>query len=245
MAEIERAALNFVYGKTITAGQRCTSIQEVLVDSEVYDTFREAVLKLCGGIVQGDGASNELAAADLEGGRFSLPPLVAEENQQRVLGLIDQAVQQGATIGYQKPVDPALLSEGWYAPFTIIENVGPENVLYSTEIFGPAAVFTRVSGLSEAIQIINDKIGIVGCIDSQDKNASETFIQNVLRTRIDDGRHGTGAVLGHPFRRRPGRGQRQPRLGRQHGVRLLLVENHLPRLHAFGLGCAAAYSGQT
>ncbi len=212
LADIERAALNFVYGKTITAGQRCTSIQEVLVDAEVYDTFRGAVLKLCGGIVQGDGASSELAAADLEGGRFSLPPVVGEEQQQRVLRLIDEAVRQGASIGYQKPVDPALLDEGWYAPFTIIENVGPENVLYSTEVFGPVAIFTRVSGLSEAIQIINDKIGIVGCIDSQDKNASETFIQNVLRTRIDDGRHGTGAFWATRFGGDRGAGSGNPAL---------------------------------
>ncbi len=44
-ADIARAAKNFVYGKTITAGQRCTSIQEVLCDESVYEAFLAAVIR--------------------------------------------------------------------------------------------------------------------------------------------------------------------------------------------------------
>jgi alpha-ketoglutaric semialdehyde dehydrogenase len=211
-ADVVRAANNFVYGKTITAGQRCTSIQEVLLDPEIYDAFLSEAVKVADGIVQGDGSSAQLAAADGAAGRFSLPPLVSEEQQMRVLGLIEKSVEQGAKIGFQKPVDPALMEEGFYAPFTILEDVGPGNVLDNTEIFGPVAVIKRVSGLSDAIKIINDKIGIVGCIDSRNKDASETFIQNVLRTRVDDGRHGTGAFWATRFGGDRGAGSGNPAL---------------------------------
>lgn len=211
-ADIQRAARNFIYGKTITAGQRCTSIQEVLCDEDVYEAFVESAVRESRGIVQGDGASDELAQADKEPGRYSLPPLVAEEQRDRVLGLIEQAVAQGATVRHQIPVPANLAAEGFYAPFTLLENVGPDNVVAQTEIFGPAAVLSRVRDINQAIRIINDKIGIVACIDSRDKDATEHFIQSVLRTRVDDGRHGTGAFWATRFGGDRGAGSGNPAL---------------------------------
>ncbi len=211
-AEIARAAKNFVYGKTITGGQRCTSIQEVLCDESVYEAFVAAVLEECPGIVIGDGSSLELAEADAAPGRYSLPPLVSEEQQERVLGLIEKSVSQGANIRYQLPVPDALTQEGYYVPFTLIENVDTKNILYTTEIFGPVGVLTKVKNVTEAIGIINAKIGIVACIDSRNKDVSEHFIQSVLRTRVDDGRHGTGAFWATRFGGDRGAGSGNPAL---------------------------------
>jgi acyl-CoA reductase-like NAD-dependent aldehyde dehydrogenase len=211
-ADIARAAKNFVYGKTITGGQRCTSIQEVLCDEAVYDAFLAAAIEQTKGITIGDGASDDLAQADATPGRYSVPPLVSEEQQGRVLGLIERSVKEGATIRCQVPVPAALKDEGYFVPFTIIDGVGSENVLYTSEIFGPVGVVTKVSGIAEAIQTINDKIGIVACIDTKDKDASEHFIQSVLRTRVDDGRHGTGAFWATRFGGDRGAGSGNPAL---------------------------------
>jgi len=211
-ADIARAARNFVYGKTITGGQRCTSIQEVLCDESVYDAFVAASLEQTKGIVIGDGASAELAEADKTPGLYSVPPLVSDEQQARVLGLIDQAVSEGARIVHQTPVPDALAREGYYVPFTLLENVGPDNILARTEVFGPVGVLTKVRNVGEAIAIINRKIGIVACIDSQNKDVSEHFIQSVLRTRVDDGRHGTGAFWATRFGGDRGAGSGNPAL---------------------------------
>lgn len=211
-ADIARAAKNFVYGKTITGGQRCTSIQEVLCDDSVYEAFVAAAVEETKGIVIGDGSSSELAEADKTPGRYSLPPLVSEEQQSRVLGLIEQSVGQGANVRHQVAVPESLASEGYYVPFTLIENVGSANILYTTEIFGPVGVLTKVKNITEAITIINAKIGIVACIDSRNKDASEHFIQSVLRTRVDDGRHGTGAFWATRFGGDRGAGSGNPAL---------------------------------
>jgi alpha-ketoglutaric semialdehyde dehydrogenase len=211
-ADIVRAAKNFVYGKTITAGQRCTSIQEVLVDESVYDSFLAAAIVEAQNIVQGDGGGEAVATADATPGLYGLPPVVGEEQQQRVLNLIEKSLSEGASIAFQKPVDGSISGEGYYVPFTIIADVGTSNTLYRTEIFGPVAVLTKVSGLSEAIDIINSKIGIVACVDSRNKDVSETFIQNVLRTRVDDGRHGTGAFWATKFGGDRGAGSGNPAL---------------------------------
>ncbi len=211
-ADIARAARNFVYGKTITGGQRCTSIQEVLCDEAVYEAFVAAAIEQTQGIIHGDGASDETARTDAEPGRYSVPPLVSEEQQGRVLGLIERSVTDGANIRHQVPVPNALQNEGYYVPFTLIENVGPDNVLSNTEIFGPVGVLSKVEDIGEAIRTINAKIGIVACIDSQNKDASEHFIQSVLRTRVDDGRHGTGAFWATRFGGDRGAGSGNPAL---------------------------------
>ncbi|MGI4787759.1 MAG: aldehyde dehydrogenase family protein [Janthinobacterium lividum] len=211
-ADIERAAKNFVYGKTITGGQRCTSIQEVFCDESVYEAFVAAAIEETKGIVAGEGLSDELAHADKTPGLYSLPPLVSEEQQARVLGLISQSIREGANIRHQVPVSDALVAEGYYVPFTLIENVSPGNILYTTELFGPVGVLTKVKNITEAITLINQKIGIVACIDSRSKDASEHFIQSVLRTRVDDGRHGTGAFWATRFGGDRGAGSGNPAL---------------------------------
>ncbi|MGO8671923.1 MAG: aldehyde dehydrogenase family protein [Capsulimonadaceae bacterium] len=207
-ADLDRAARNFVYGKTITGGQRCTSIQEACIDDAVYESFVERVLKEAAGIVSGDGASEALDKADRVPGQYSLPPLVSGEQRARVLALLAESVTQGASIRYQGPSG----AEGFYVPFTLLEEVGESNVLYRTEIFGPVGVLRRVSGVVEAIERINDRVGIVACIDSVNKDVTEHFIQSVLRTRVDDGRHGTGAFWATRFGGDRGAGSGNPAL---------------------------------
>ena len=132
-------------------------------------------------------------------GRYSLPPLADEEQLQHVTGLLERAVKEGARIVYQDELPPALLEAGFYHPLTIVTDVDERNCLYYEEVFGPVLVVTKVRDIHEAIATINQKIGIVACIHTEDKNASEFFIERVLRTRIDDGRHGTGCYWSTKF----------------------------------------------
>jgi acyl-CoA reductase-like NAD-dependent aldehyde dehydrogenase len=198
-ADLSKAAKQIVYGKTITGGQRCSSIQEVLVDHEVYDRLLDVLSKEAGQIVTGDGMSKEVAEADAAPGRYSLPPLADEEQLSHVRDLLQRGVREGARVVYQDTLPDELLDAGYYHPFTIVADVDETNCLYYEEIFGPVLVVTKVRDIHEAISIINQKIGIVGCIHSEDKNATEFFIERVLRTRIDDGRHGTGCFWSTKF----------------------------------------------
>lgn len=198
-ADLSKAAKQIVYGKTITCGQRCSSIQEVLVDHEVYDKLLEVLSKEAKQIVTGDGASKEVGEADATSGRYSLPPLADDEQHDHVRDLLERGVKEGARVVYQDTLPDELLEAGYYHPFTIVTDVDETNCLYYEEIFGPVLVVTKVRDIHEAISIINQKVGIVGCIHSEDKNATEFFIERVLRTRIDDGRHGTGCFWSTKF----------------------------------------------
>ncbi len=198
-ADLAKAVPQIVYGKTITGGQRCSSIQEVLVDHERYGELLEALRREAEQIVTGDGASKEVAEADATPGRYSLPPMVDDEQLAHVRDLLDRSVREGGRIAYQTELAPELLESGFYHPFTIITDVDETNCLFYEEVFGPVLVVSKVRDIHEAVATINNKIGIVGCIHTEDKNASEFFIERVLRTRIDDGRHGTGCFWSTKF----------------------------------------------
>ncbi len=211
-ANLDRAADQFLYGKTITSGQRCTSIQEILIDNPIFEPFLKLVMEKSNGIVIGDGLSEEIAHADATPGLYSLPPVVDEEQYIRIQKLTKQSLGEGAILLHQIPVPDHLKQEGYYVPFTILGNVGEKNTLYSSEAFGPMAIFTKVKGVNDAIDIINEKIGIVACIHSEDKHVTEHFIHQVLRTRVDDGRHGTGAFWATKFGGDRGAGSGNPSL---------------------------------
>jgi aldehyde dehydrogenase (NAD+) len=211
-ADLDRAARNFIYGKTITTGQRCSSIQEVLADAEVFDEFLARSIELARRVVHGPGASRELAEADAGRDRFSCPPLVSAEQLARVEALVEASIQAGARVAYRAEVPAKLLKEGFYHPLVLLTGVGPAAPLHREEVFGPVAVITRVKDIREAIRIINSTPGIVACIDSRDKSATENFIERVLRTRIDDGRHGTGCLWGTKFGGDRGAGSGNPAL---------------------------------
>jgi acyl-CoA reductase-like NAD-dependent aldehyde dehydrogenase len=211
-ANLNKAADQFLYGKTITGGQRCSSIQEVLIDEPVFNAFLEIVKGKSKGIVIDDGSSEKIRLADATSGQYSLPPLVDEEQCRRVLTLTEQSINEGARILHQISVPDPLRDEGYYVPFTILGGVDEKNVLYGSEVFGPVAIFTTVKDINEAIQITNEKIGIVACIHSEDKNATEHFLHQVLRTRVDDGRHGTGCFWSTKFGGDRGAGGGNPSL---------------------------------
>lgn len=211
-ADLDRAVRNFLYGKTITAGQRCSSVQEVLADEEVYDEFLKIAIARAANVVHGPGASDELTRADSSQSHFSCPPLASEEQLRRLESLVREALAKGGRVAYQAELPKKLKEEGYYYPLTFITGVKAGNPLYSEEAFGPVAVFTRVKDLREAVQISNEKVGIVACIDSRDKSATENFLERVLRTRIDDGRHGTGCFWGTKFGGDRGAGSGNPAL---------------------------------
>ena len=169
------------------------------MDHERYGELLDALTKEAEQIVTGDGASKEVAEADATPGRYSLPPMVDDEQLAHVRDLLDRSVKEGGRITYQTELPQELLESGFYHPFTIVTDVDETNCLFYEEVFGPVLVVSKVKDIHEAISTINNKIGIVACIHTEEKNASEFFIERVLRTRIDDGRHGTGCFWSTKF----------------------------------------------
>jgi aldehyde dehydrogenase (NAD+) len=211
-ADLRDAAIQVLYAKTITNGQRCTSVQEALVHERVYDDFVAEILRLAENVVMGDPLSEEVWQADNSPDRFGLGPIVSAKQKARAEDLLQQELDDGAKVLYQGKV-PEQLRSGYFFPLTILESEKLDDTLAREEIFAPVLVVRKVKSIHEALEIINERrIGIVSCIHTRDMNSAEFFIQNVLRTRVDVNRHGTGALWGTKFGGDRGSGSGNPSL---------------------------------
>uniref|UniRef100_A0A7S0YWS7 Aldehyde dehydrogenase domain-containing protein n=1 Tax=Hemiselmis tepida TaxID=464990 RepID=A0A7S0YWS7_9CRYP len=127
------------------AGQRCMALSTVVCVGETSEWMSDVADK----------------AAALKVGAGSDPstdvgPLISPAAKQRVEGLIQSAVDEGATILLDgRGCRPEGAPEGNFVGPTIITGVKPHMRCYREEIFGPVLVCMEASSLQEAIQIIN------------------------------------------------------------------------------------------
>lgn len=141
-ADLEAAA-NFIAGlKMNNCGQLCTSVNRALVHASVAERF--CVL------IQEKFEACRLGCHDED---CDMGPLISDEERQRVLGLIDSAVKDGAKLicGGQIPE-----RKGYYLTPALLTGCNNRMEVCRKEIFGPVLPVLTYSTLDEAIAIAND-----------------------------------------------------------------------------------------
>ena len=127
------------------AGQRCMATSVAVLVGEANKWIPDIVAKaktltLNGGTEKGT----------------DLGPVISKQAKQRIEGLIEQGVKEGAKLeldGRNARV-PGYENGNFIAP-TIFSGVKPQHQVYQTEIFGPVLVLVSVDTLDEAIDLIN------------------------------------------------------------------------------------------
>ena len=127
------------------AGQRCmaTSVAVLVGDANKWipDIVAKAkTLTLNGGTEKGT----------------DLGPVISKQAKQRIEGLIEQGVKEGAKLELDgRNAKVAGYENGNFIAPTIFSGVKPQHQVYQTEIFGPVLVLVSVDTLDEAIDLIN------------------------------------------------------------------------------------------
>lgn len=96
-------------------------------------------------------------------------PLISDKQRERVLGLIDAGVKEGArlVVGGGKP---AHLPKGWYVEPTLFADVDNSMTIAQQEIFGPVMVVIPFDDDDDAVRIANDsQYGLSGMVHSGDE----------------------------------------------------------------------------
>ena len=134
------AAVSAAYG---SAGERCMAISVVLAADGIADELVDAIAERIPKIKVGNGMESD----------SEMGPLITAESRDRVVGYIDGAPNEGATV----VVDgrESVPAEGYFVNPTLLDNVTTEMASYRDEIFGPVLGVMRVSGFEEGIDIIN------------------------------------------------------------------------------------------
>ena len=145
-ADLDQAADALIGAAYGSAGERCMAISIAVTVGDVADKLIEKLLPRIDRLKVGNGL-----LPDSEMG-----PLVTAEHKAKVIGFIDQGVEQGADLivdGRDLKVPGA--EEGFFVGATLFDNVTPDMSIYQEEIFGPVLGIVRVADFASAVALIN------------------------------------------------------------------------------------------
>src|SRR6202521_1695569 len=140
-------SLNALVGATFgAAGQRCMATSVTVLVGEAQKWIPDIVAK----------AKTLKVNAGVEKGA-DLGPVVSKNAKHRILGLVEDGIQEGAKLELDgRAVKVPGYEQGNFIGPTIFSGVTAEMKIYTTEIFGPVMVIVGVNTLDEAITLIND-----------------------------------------------------------------------------------------
>jgi len=138
------AAVSAGYG---SAGERCMAISVVVTVGDAADRLIPEVMARIAKLRTGPGSDPD----------SEMGPLVTPEHRDKVVGLIEKGVEEGADLlidgrGYS----PEGFESGFYVAPTLFDKVTPSMEIYKHEIFGPVLSVVRVDHFQDAIEMIND-----------------------------------------------------------------------------------------
>ncbi len=139
-------SLNALVGSTFgAAGQRCMATSVTVLVGEAQKWIPDIVAK----------AKTLKVNAGVEKGT-DLGPVVSKQAKQRILGLIEDGVREGARLELDgRGIKVAGYEQGNFIGPTIFSGVTPAMKVYTTEIFGPVMVIVGVNTLDDAIALVN------------------------------------------------------------------------------------------
>ena len=145
-ADLDDAADHLTAAAFGAAGERCMAISVAVVEDSVADALVERLAAKARAVT--------VTAGDQPGA--DMGPVITAAAKERIEGLIGSAERDGAELvvdgrGHTVPG----YESGFFVGPTVIDRVAPEHEVYREEVFGPVIDVVRVSGLAEAIDVIN------------------------------------------------------------------------------------------
>ena len=175
-ADLDLAADGLVSAAFGSAGQRCMAVSVAVAVGEIaeplVDKVRERIEKLTVG--PGTDPSSDMG------------PLVSERHHEKVAGLVDSGVEEGAELvvdGRDLVVEGH--EGGYFLGPCVFDHVKPGMRIYDEEIFGPVLVVVRSDSYPEAVDLVNaNEYGNGAAIFTCDGGAARLFEQQATAGMI-------------------------------------------------------------
>ncbi|GAB3999287.1 succinic semialdehyde dehydrogenase [Nocardioides marmoraquaticus] len=207
-ASVKRAAEGALRASFSNAGQLCVSIERLLVADEVYDAFREELVR-------------RVEAMNLRTGLdwgSDMGSLISQDQLDTVQRHVEEARAKGATVltgGRHRPD----LGPYYYEP-TVLEGVTPDMECASAETFGPVVALSRFSDEADAVRRANEGVyGLNGAIYSRDTARARELAAEVKcgTVNVNEAFAATFASIEAPMG-----GMRESGVGRRQGAEGIL-----------------------
>jgi len=206
-ADIVGALTETVGNLAVLSGQGCIYGMRLLVHEEIYDQVVETIAAFCAHISIGDPFEPAT----------QMGPVVNEAAARRIMGIIERAIDEGATLVAGGTRGEGDLAAGAFVTPTVFADVDPASELAREEVFGPVVAITRFANEDEAIRLANDtEFGLAAYVWTADIRRAHS-----VADRIQAGNVFINGFLGLPAGA-PFGGHKQSgygRLGGREGIR--------------------------
>jgi aldehyde dehydrogenase (NAD+) len=156
-ADFETAVKNGAADVFENTGQSCDAPSRMLVPKERMEEAAALAASVAAATIVGDPTDE----------KTEVGPLVSEIQWNKVQGLIQQGIDEGATLAAGGPGRPEGLDKGYFAQPTVFANVNNEMTIAREEIFGPVLSIIPYEDDDDAVRIANDTpYGLSGYVSS-------------------------------------------------------------------------------
>ena len=188
-ADLDHAAEQVARGAFLSAGQKCTATSRVIVDRSVHDELAVRVAELARSWTLGD---------PLDDGT-KVGPLVSDTQLDSVLGYLDRAREERATV-HAGGARAERLGDGYFVEPTVLSGLGPASAVVREEIFGPVAAFLPADGYEHAVALANDTpYGLTAALFTRDLGTALRFTSEIRAGVVKVNQETAGLEFHVPF----------------------------------------------
>lgn len=155
------------------AGQVCLAGTRILVQSGIFEEFKEALTKRAGNLVQGDPRDE----------KTDIGPQIHPNHFKRIQGFVDRARADGQAILFGGEGNKEL-DENYFKP-TIFLNPTPGSEIVTQEIFGPVLTLQTFDSDETAIEMANDsEFGLAAVVITRDMERAKAMTSRLVAGTI-------------------------------------------------------------
>jgi alpha-ketoglutaric semialdehyde dehydrogenase len=190
-ADLDLAVEATISGGLRSTGQKCTATSRVIVQSAIYDSFKEKLVAKVQELKVGNGMQAETW----------MGPCASESQLNTVLSYIEKGLTEGASLVFGgKKCEEDGLENGFYVQPTIFEDVAPHMAIAQEEIFGPVLALIKAETLEEALNIANNvEFGLSASIFTRNIGNMLSFINDMDAGLVRINAESAGVELHAPF----------------------------------------------
>ncbi|MAT93148.1 MAG: aldehyde dehydrogenase family protein [Halioglobus sp.] len=158
-ADLEKAVTGGVMHMYNNTGQSCNAPSRMLVPAHLLEQAEEIAARVSAAVVVGDPQA--------EG--TTMGPVVSEVQFNKIQGLIEKGIEEGAVVVVGGPGRPEGIDKGYFIRPTVFSRANNDMTIAREEIFGPVLTMIPYETEEEAIAIANDtEYGLAGYVQSGD-----------------------------------------------------------------------------
>nr|WP_295112061.1 aldehyde dehydrogenase family protein [uncultured Caulobacter sp.] len=157
-ADFARAVGGGVASVMMNSGQSCNAPTRMLVP----DARMDEVIAIAKAAAEGHTVGDP-------NGNHKMGPVVSEVQWNKIQGLIQKGIDEGATLVTGGVGRPEGLDKGYYVKPTVFANVKPDMTISKEEIFGPVISILGYDTVEDAITVGNDtEYGLAAYVSGTD-----------------------------------------------------------------------------